>query len=82
MHAKHEFVIRAKCPMDNQPDTYEATLEVSRVVYVENILAALSSLEDKEIPQEELTVSLARKLGGRLTTVGYHSGIKTTVTAT
>jgi len=81
MLVRHEFQIEATCPVDGKPDLYDAVLETTCLVYVEDILAALIEVRSLKVPQERLTADLARKLGGTLTTVGYHSGVKTTVTA-
>lgn len=81
MYVKHEFKIKANCPVDGEGDTYDAVFEPVGLVYVEYIRKVLEEAKDAKIPQEELTLEMARKLGGTLTTVGFHSGIKTTVVA-
>lgn len=77
----HSLTIRAKCPMDKFGDTYEAEFSADRVIPVEYILAAVKKLTKREIFQEDLTVRLARALGVQVRTIGYHSGVRTEVTA-
>lgn len=77
MLVKHHFTVTAICPVDLKPDHYEAVVECSCVVKVEDILAAVEGLKGRCIFQEALTQELARLLGAKVTTAGYHSGVKT-----
>lgn len=77
MLVKHYLTITASCPVDGKPDHYEAVVECARVVKVEDILAAVESMKAQKIFQEQLTQELARSLGAKVTTTGYHSGVKT-----
>ena len=77
MLVRHYLTITASCPVDRKPDHYDAVVECSGVVKVEDILAAVAGLRLKRIYQEELTQELARQLGAKVTTTGYHSGVKT-----
>ena len=77
MLVRHSLTITASCPVDGKPDHYEAVIECARVVKVEDIIAAVESLRVQKIFQEELTQELARTLGAKVTTTGYHSGVKT-----
>jgi NADPH-dependent 7-cyano-7-deazaguanine reductase QueF len=63
--------------VDRKPDNYAAVIECGYMVKVEAILAAVESLRSRRIFQEELTQELARVLGAKVTTSGYHSGVKT-----
>jgi NADPH-dependent 7-cyano-7-deazaguanine reductase QueF len=74
---KHSLTITAACPVDGKPDHYEAVVECSRVLKVEDILAAVETLKGQKIFQEQLTQELARAIGAKVTTTGYHSGVKT-----
>jgi NADPH-dependent 7-cyano-7-deazaguanine reductase QueF len=74
---KHSLTITASCPVDGKPDHYEAVIECSRVLKVEDILAAVETLKGQKIFQEQLTQELARAIGAKVTTTGYHSGVKT-----
>lgn len=77
MLVRHHLTISATCPVDRQPDHYEAVIECSRVLKVEDILAAVERLKGRRIFQEALTQELARAIGAKVTTTGYHSGVKT-----
>lgn len=77
MLVKHHLTVTATCPVDLKPDHYEVVVECSCVVKVEDILAAAERLKGRRIFQEALTQELARLLGAKVTTTGYHSGVKT-----
>ncbi len=74
MLVKHYLTVTAECPVDGKPDRYEAVIECSRIVKVEDILA-LAVLG--KMFQEDATQHIARSLGVKVTTTGYHSGVKT-----
>jgi hypothetical protein len=80
MNVKHELTIYGKCPVDESMDRYEITIETNRIVMVEDILNAAQDLPSP-VFQEIATMFLAQRLGCRVTTVGYHSGVKTTCSA-
>ena len=80
MIARHELTMRCHCPVNGARDTYQVTVEASRVVKVEDILAAVAAVPDW-LFQEDITETLAASLGCGVTTVGYHSGVKTTCSA-
>jgi hypothetical protein len=77
MIVRHHLKITASCPVDKKPDHYEAVVECSRVVKVEDVLSAVERFTQSPMFQEELTQELARVLGAKVTTTGYHSGVKT-----
>lgn len=81
MMVTHETTIQAKCPVDEGEDHYVVMFETQRIIKVEDISAAIEALTKSPVFQEQLTIDLARRLGARVTTVGYHSGFKTTVVA-
>ena len=81
MKVVHSLTVQARCPVDSQLDTYEATFTASRVVKVEDILAAIKRVANRKVFQEDLTCQLARELGMSVTTIGYHSGVRTEVSA-
>lgn len=82
MMTTHELTARCTCPVDNGPDTYAVTVETVADIAVEVILAAVNSLKSEKIYQEEFTRQLSRQLGAAVTTVGHHSGVRTTCRAT
>lgn len=81
MICRYETKIVAACPVDDKPDLYEATFESDDTIKVELILEAIAKYATEKKFQEAITADLARDLRCRVTTVGYHSGVKTTVIA-
>lgn len=81
MICKYETKIVAACPMDGGPDLYDATFESDDTIRCEDIIAAVGKYATEKAFQEIITADLARSLRCRVTTVGYHSGVKTTVQA-
>lgn len=80
MRVTHEFVHHATCPVDGAFDRYEITVEVERLLKVESIIEAIGRLP-KTLFQEQMTQTLAHELGAKVTSIGFHSGIKTTCRA-
>lgn len=80
MRVIHETTFSRRCPVDDALDRYELRVEASRTIKVEDILAAVEALPEKAF-QEDITLTLAAKLGCIVTTIGHHSGVKTTCTA-
>lgn len=81
MICTYEYRIVAACPVDDKPDYYDAKFEAQATIPVEDILKAVEVYKTEKVFQEEITARLARLLNCRVTTVGYHSGVKTTVVA-
>ncbi len=79
MKTIYETQIATICPSDKENDFYLVTVESRRTVMVEDILAAIKEWENKKAYQEDITAALSRSLGCIVTTVGWHSGVKTTV---
>lgn len=77
----YETRISAACPMDGKPDIYEATFTSEETIKCEDILEAIAPYAIEKAFQEQITADLARKLRCKVQTVGYHSGVKTTVIA-
>lgn len=78
MEATHEMNFARQCPVnERQQDIYHLKVETDRLIQVETILAAVEALPEKAY-QEEITTHLAQKLMCRVTTIGHHSGVKTT----
>jgi hypothetical protein len=76
----HETTFARRCPVDDALDLYELRVETHRTIKVEDILAAVEALPEKAF-QEDITATLAAKLGCVVVTTGHHSGVKTTCTA-
>lgn len=81
MICTYQTRIIATCPTDGRPDVYEATLVSEATIEVERILEAIAPYATEAAFQEGITASLARALRCKVVTVGYHSGVKTTVEA-
>ena len=80
---KHEFEATAICPVDGSTDRYQVTVQTVDDVHVEVLLDAAKALSDKRIIQEEFTRQLFAAIcnhGVVITTVGTHSGVRTTCT--
>lgn len=67
--------------MDGGPDIYEAVFESDDTIRCEDILNEIGKFATEKAFQEAITANLARRLRCKVTTVGYHSGVKTTVVA-
>ena len=79
MQCKYETRISAACPTDGLPDVYDAIFESGEMVRVEDILAAVKPFLERKAFQEEIAQELALKC--RVTLIGAHSGVKTSVQA-
>jgi hypothetical protein len=77
MIVTHELNFGCRCPVNEGVDIYKVTIETNRVVMVEDILAAVAELPEKAF-QEDITIQLAATLRCHVTTIGIHSGVKTT----
>lgn len=81
MICKYETRIVAACPADGKPDVYDATFISDDTIQCERIIEAIAPYATEKAFQEVITADLARSLRCRVITVGYHSGVKTTVEA-
>lgn len=78
----YQLEVRAQCPV-NEADTdlYAFTLESEALIEVEKIVAFFGEHAKEKIFQESLTQKCAVTLGAKVTSIGYHSGIKITCEA-
>lgn len=79
----YEYQVRAQCPV-NQSDTdlYAFTIRSEHLIEVEKIVGFFkSNAGEQKVFQEALTQQCAVTLGARVTSVGYHSGVKVTCKA-
>lgn len=81
MLCRYETRIVAACPVDDRPDVYEAVFESETTILVEDIIKAISKYATEKAYQEQITSDLARDLRCKVSTTGFHSGIKTSVVA-
>ena len=77
MKVEHTTEVVALCPIDNLPDVYTLIVRSSRIVKVEDILAAAAPLASERLFQEDLTQRLHRVLACEVETIGHHSGVRT-----
>lgn len=82
MICKYEFKLRAICPVHLVNDEYDCVVESAECILVERLLEFAAECEGKKETQEQLTATFAAKFANcKVTTVGYHSNVKTTVVA-
>jgi len=70
---------RAACPNGDLMDNYQITIRSQATIMVEDILRTLNEAPAR-IYQEDLATLLRSKLGGEITVIGWHHGIKITST--
>lgn len=78
MKTIHELSAAFCCPVDAAVDVYQITVETSHMIKVEDIIAAVRSQQKKPVFQEDLTARLSGIISASVTTIGFHSGVKTT----
>lgn len=81
MISRYEIIVRAICPVNLCVDCYDVTVESPHTIMVERLIDFALSCADKKETQEDITAALAKEFGCKVTSVGYHSGVKTTVVA-
>jgi hypothetical protein len=83
MKNKYEVEIRAQCPVNpDDTDLYAFTIESESLIEVEKIVEFFKANSGaQKVFQEALTQKCAVTLGARVTSVGWHSGIKVTSVA-
>lgn len=82
MICRYELKLQAICPIHQCEDHYDITVESAECVYVERLLEFAAECSGRKETQEAITASWAKKFPNcRITTVGYHSNVKTTVIA-
>lgn len=81
MISQYEFSLKAWCPVDSGSDHYAVIVRSRSTVSVETMVATAKRFATEPLFQEELTEKIARQLCAEVTTIGYHSGVKTTCCA-
>lgn len=83
MKCRYDIEVRAQCPVNpSDTDLYQFTVESESLIEVEKIAAFFNeNAGRKETFQESLTQQCSVTLGARVTSVGWHSGIKVTCVA-
>jgi len=83
MKCKYEIEVRAQCPVNpTDTDLYQFTIESETLIEVEKIASFFKANAGKnETFQEALTQQCAVTIGAKVTSIGWHSGIKVTCEA-
>lgn len=83
MKNRYEVEVRAQCPVvPEDTDLYQFLIESESIIEVENIRSFINDHAGrKNIFQEDLTNKCAVMLGAKVTSVGWHGGIKITCVA-
>lgn len=83
MRNTYQIEVRAQCPVNpTDTDLYQFTIESETIIEVEKILAFLDKhAGNQQVFQESLTRLCATTLGAKVTSVGWHSGVKVTSVA-
>lgn len=79
----YEIEVRAQCPVNKaDTDLYRFVIESETMIEVERITAFfLAKSGKRNVFQEELTRQCAVALGAKVTSTGWHSGVKVTCVA-
>lgn len=83
MKCKYEVEVRAQCPVNPaDTDLYAFTIESESLIEVEKIVEFFKTNGGaQKVFQEALTQQCAVAIGAKVTSVGYHSGVKVTCIA-
>lgn len=81
MICRYSLKIRCLCPVDEGHDVYDAIFMSDDLIKVEDIIDAVRAYDTTAAFQEDITRSLARKLGCTVVTRGYHNCVLTEVIA-
>ena len=81
MRCRYELRLRSICPVNDGVDQYEVIIETTQEIRVEDLLDLVEHYRETKATQEEITQRLVKDFDEEVTvtTVGYHSGVKTTV---
>lgn len=83
MKCTYQLEVRAQCPVNpSDTDLYAVTIESESLIEVEKIIKFFAEHGgEKETFQEALTQMAAVTIGAKVTTTGFHSGVKVTCVA-
>lgn len=77
---RYELKAGGFCPTNKRRDLFDVVIESERTIPVEDIDRVVAGLDKMKVYQEQWTRLLAERLGAQVTTVGWHSGVRVTVT--
>lgn len=83
MKTRYEIEVRAQCPVNpSDTDLYVFVLESEALIEVEKIVGFFKeNAGQTNVFQEALTQKCAVTIGARVTSTGWHSGVKVTCEA-
>ena len=83
MRNAYEIEVRAQCPVrPSDTDLYQFRIESESIIQVEQIVDFFKkNAGRRKVFQETLTQQCAVTLGAKVTSVGFHSGVKVTCVA-
>lgn len=78
MKCRYEYEVRAQCPVNpDDTDLYDFVIESDKLIEVEKIVGFFSKHAGRrKVFQEALTNQCAVTLGAKVTSTGWHSGVK------
>lgn len=78
MKNRYEYEVRAQCPVNPEDtDVYQFSIESEHMIECERIVKFFADKAGtQKVFQESLTQQCAVALGARVTSTGWHSGIK------
>lgn len=82
MIVEHTFPVYCTCPVNGKEDDYTVTLRLrcdhlNDIIKVEDILRHAATFKGKTLFQEQVTAGFRRLFSCEVTTIGFHSGVKT-----
>lgn len=75
MQIKYKFNFTCICPNDKEAIYYEAIIESSNTIMVEDINEYALTLNKLELYQEDITLLISEKFKSKVTTFGTHQGV-------
>lgn len=79
---EHTFPVYCNCPVDGKEDGYTVILrfrveQLNDIVKVEDLLQHAATFKGKSLFQEQVTAEFRRVFNCEVTTIGFHSRVKT-----
>ena len=80
MRARYSLTFTGQCPVNGDSDVYDLEVVSSTPIMVEDIIGAVSEATKESRTQEQITKIIRSKIPARITTIGFHSGVRAEVT--
>jgi len=82
MLCRYELTLAAICPVDQSTDYYAVVVESGAEIRCEKLVAFANTWRIHKATQEVITAAMAEAFpDATITTTGFHSGVRTVVTA-